>query len=130
MTDRAIEELVERQARAWERNDFATAAGDWLPDGVLTAPGAVVPFAGLEAAMAAFHRDFTDLEVTITNVFHDSTVTKVAIEWLWTVTRRADGERGATPDAIIVDLQDGKIRSWREYFDLSGSVEAPAAPRG
>jgi uncharacterized protein (TIGR02246 family) len=127
MSDPAILDLVERQAHAWERNDFAVAAADWMPDGVLTAPGAIVPFAALEAAMTAFHRDFTGLEVTITNIFHDDARTKVAIEWTWTVSRRADGRRSATPDAIIVDLDGGRIRSWREYFDLSGSVEAPAA---
>ena len=32
------------------------------------------------------------------------------------------------PDAIIVDLVDGKIASWREYFDLGSSVEAPGQP--
>ena len=48
---------------------------------------------------------------------------KVAVEWTWEVSRRADGARSTTFDAIIVDLVDGKIKSWREYFDLSTSVE-------
>ena len=32
---REILDLVDRQARAWERNDFSLGATDWLPDGEL-----------------------------------------------------------------------------------------------
>jgi hypothetical protein len=39
----AVQRMVERQARAWERNDFDLAAADWLPDGVLVAPGGPSP---------------------------------------------------------------------------------------
>jgi len=119
-----ILDLVDRQARAWEQNNFALAAGDWLPDGELLAPGARVPYADLEREVTEFHRSYTDLVVTVLNVFSTSDHSKVAIEWDWEVTRRRDGVRGLTHDAIIVDLVDGKIASWREYFDLGGSVEA------
>ena len=121
-----ILDLVERQARAWERNDFSLGAADWLPDGELIAPGARVPASDLAREMAEFHHGFTDLVVTVLNVFCTADRSKVAIEWDWEVTRRSDGVRGLTHDAIIVDLVDGKIASWREYFDLGGSVEAPA----
>lgn len=116
--------LVNRQARAWERNDFDLAAGDWLPYGVLIAPAGEFPATTLRAVMNEFHASFTDLQVEITNIFASPDGAKVAIEWLWSVTRRSDGARGTTADAIIVDLVDDKILSWREYFDLSGSVEA------
>jgi ketosteroid isomerase-like protein len=75
--------------------------------------------------MADFHADFCDLEVTIKNVFTASDGRQVAIEWDWAVTRKRDGERSVTHDAIIVSLVDGKISSWREYFDRLGAVEAP-----
>ena len=122
-----ILDLVDRQARAWERNDFALAAPDWLPEGELTAPGARVPAADLAREVTEFHRNFTDLKVTVLNVFCTADRAQVAVEWDWEVTRRSDGVRGLTHDAIIVDLVDGKIASWREYFDLGGSVEAPSA---
>jgi limonene-1,2-epoxide hydrolase len=61
--------------------------------------------------------------VTIKNIFATQDGSRLALEWDWTVTRRADGTRGTTPDAIIAELIDGKIKSWREYFDLSASVE-------
>src|SRR5215203_713042 len=120
----AIRSLVDRQARAWERNDFDLAAPDWLPDGVMTSPGGEFPADVLRATMANFHRSYGDLKVTITNVFASPDGSKVAIEWLWDVMRKSDGARSLTADAIIVDLRDGKIVSWREYFDLSTSVEA------
>jgi uncharacterized protein (TIGR02246 family) len=122
----AIQALVERQARSWERNDFDLAAGDWLPDGVLTSPGGEFPAPILRATMNNFHDLYTDLVVDVTNVFASPDGSKVAIEWTWSVTRKRDGARSVTLDAIIADLVDGKIRSWREYFDLSTSVEAEA----
>jgi len=129
MNSNVIRALVERQARAWERNDFDLAEPDWRPDGVLTAPGARVPASALRQTMDDFHQDFTDLAVTIKNVFAAADGSQVAIEWDWTATRRADGARNTTEDAIIVDLVDGKIQSWREYFDLSTSVEASGVER-
>lgn len=118
-----IRAIVERQARAWELNDFDLAAGDWLADGMLTSPGGEFPAPILRATMNNFHEAYTDLSVTITNVFASPDGSKVAIEWLWNVARKSDGARSLTPDAIIVDLVNGKIASWREYFDLSTSVE-------
>lgn len=115
--------LVERQARSWEQNDFALAAADWLPGGVLVSPAGQWRADELPGEMAKFHRDYTDLVVSIKNIFATADGSKLAVEWDWTVTRKRDGARGTTPDAIIADLVNGKIRSWREYFDLSGSVE-------
>ena len=49
---------------------------------------------------------------------------KLAIEWDWGITRKKDGKRGVSHDAIIVDLVGGKIASWREYYDPAASGEA------
>jgi limonene-1,2-epoxide hydrolase len=115
--------LVERQAKSWEENKFALAANDWLSDGVLVSPAGKWFAHQLEDEMAKFHREYKDLVVTIKNVFATGDGSRLAVEWDWTVTRRSDGLRGTTPDAIIAELVDGKIKSWREYFDLSSSVE-------
>jgi ketosteroid isomerase-like protein len=125
-TSRAIIDLVERQARSWELGDWELGAGDWLPDGELVSPAGRVPARDLERELAEFHASYRDLRVEVRNVFSTPDGAKVAIEWDWEVTRRRDGVRGLTHDAIIVDLVDGKIASWREYFDLGGSVEAPS----
>ncbi len=116
-------QLVERQARAWEKEDFTPAASDWLPTAVLTSPEGNTPAAGMQASMKDYFKDFSDLHVTIKNVFASPDGNKLAIEWDWAVTRKKDGKRGTSHDAIIVDLVGDKIASWREYYDPASSVE-------
>lgn len=119
----AARQLVERQARAWEKQDFTLAASDWLPTGILISPEGNTPVAEMPASMKDYFKDFADLQVTIKNVFASPDGKKVAIEWDWAVTRKKDGKRGTSHDAIIVDLVGGKIASWREYYDPASSVE-------
>lgn len=127
MTDACAPEiraLVERQARAWETGALAALLADWDERGVLTAPGVTVPYPELARVFREFHAGFHELAVTIRTVFHDAGRRRVAIEWDWSVTRRADGARSTTPDAILADLaDDGRILSWREYFDTADAVE-------
>ena len=120
----AARQLVERQATAWERQDFTLAASDWLPTAVLTSPEGNTPAPQMAASMKDYFKDFSDLHVTIKNVFASPDGKKLAIEWDWAITRRKDGKRGVSHDAIIVGLQGGKIASWREYYDPAASGEA------
>ena len=115
--------LVERQARSWEESNFELAADDWHREGVLVSPAGEWKADELATEMEKFAKDYQDLTVTIKNIFATADGTKLAVEWDWTVTRRSDGLRGTTADSIIADLAGGKILSWREYFDLSSSVE-------
>lgn len=120
----AIHALVERQVQAWEKHDFSIAADDWLPDGELTSPGGHAKVKDMQAVITDYFKSFRDLQVVVKSVFLSADGTKAAIEWDWDVTRRRDGVGGVTHDGIIVDLVGGKIKSWREYFDFSGSVDA------
>jgi ketosteroid isomerase-like protein len=115
--------MIERQARAWIEADFALAAPDWHPEGVLVAPGHLVAAADLGEEIERLHRDYRDLAITVVAAF-ESPGGWVGIEWLWDITRRADGAASRTHDAIIVERRDGLIVGWREYFDTHGSVEA------
>ncbi len=117
-------QLVERQARAWEKQDFNLAASDWLPTAVLTSPEGNTPAPQMATSMRDYFKDFTGLKVTIKNVFTSADGKKLAIEWDWAITRKRDGKRGVSHDAIMVDLKDGKIASWREYYDPAASGEA------
>ena len=119
----SVRQLVERQARAWEKEDFTLAASDWLPTAVLISPEGNTPAGEMPASMKDYFKDFSDLHVNIKNVFASPDGRKVAIEWDWAVTRKKDGKRGTSHDAIIVDLVAGKIASWREYYDPASSVE-------
>jgi ketosteroid isomerase-like protein len=117
-------QLVERQARAWENQDFSLAASDWLPTAAFMSPEGNTPAAQMPASMKDYFKDFSDLHVTIKNVFASPDGKKLAIEWDWAITRKKDGKRGVSHDAIIVDLLGGKIASWREYYDPAASGEA------
>lgn len=117
--------LVRRQISMWENNrDDVGAGDDWCDDGELTAPRGVRVLAGdIAEAIRGWHEALTDLYVELTALFASPDGNWLAIEWSWHATRRRDLERSITPDAIIVELRDGKIASWREYFDTFGSVE-------
>jgi ketosteroid isomerase-like protein len=121
-------ELVELHARAFERTDWAAVERYWHPDAELISPGGRWPVAAMETISRDLADHYADVEITVTNVFASADGTQIAIEWTYAATRRADGARSSTPDAIIVTLRDGLIVSWREYFDLSTSVEAGQAP--
>jgi ketosteroid isomerase-like protein len=117
-------QLVDRQARCWEKQDFILAAADWLPTAVMISPEGHTPASQMPNSMKDYFKDFSNLKVTVENVFTSTDGKKLAIEWDWAVTRKRDGKRGTSHDAIIVDLTDGKIASWREYYDPASSVEA------
>lgn len=124
----AVLAMIERQARAWITGDFAPAAPDWHPQGELLAPGARVPLAQMAETIRAFHEDCRDLSITVTTAFAAPGGALVGLEWSWEVTRRSDGARSTTPDGIVVGMEGGLIRSWREYFDTAGTVEARRPP--
>jgi ketosteroid isomerase-like protein len=108
--------LVKRQVQAWERHDFAIAADDWLPNGELFFPGGHVVKKDVQSAILGYFKNFTDLKVTINEMFLSNDGTRLAIQWDWTVTRKRDRKRTTTHDAILVRLVGGKIASWNEYF--------------
>lgn len=117
-------QLVERQARAWETHNFALAKPDWLPAAVLTSPDGPTPAPAIGKAMDDYFKDFTDLKVVIKNLIVSPDGNKLALEWDWSIVRKRDGYHGISHDAILVDLKNGKIASWREYFDPAASGEA------
>lgn len=120
----AFKALVDRQVRAWMTSDFAIAADDWAADGELRSPGGSAKKSELQASIKDYFAHFKDLSVVVHQVFLSADGKSGAIEWDWNVTRIRDGVRGLTHDAIIVDLENGKIKSWREYFDLGNSVDS------
>ena len=119
-----IRQLIARQAQAWEKQDFSIAAGDWLPTAQLVSPGGQMTTSQLPDAIRDYFKHFRDMHVTVKDVFTSADERRVAIEWDWDVTRKRDGVRQVSHDAIIVELRGDKIASWREYFDLGNSIDA------
>jgi ketosteroid isomerase-like protein len=111
-----IRALVNRQVQAWETRDFAVAADDWLPNGQLFSPGGHVVKKDMQRAILDYFKNFTDLKVTVNEMFLSEDRTKLAIQWDWTITRKRDRKRATTHDAILVHLVRGKIATWNEYF--------------
>jgi len=111
-----VRALVNRQVQAWEKRDFAIAADDWLPSGELFSPGDHVVKEDMQKAILDYFKNFTDLKVTINEIFFSEDRTRLAIQWDWTVTRKRDRKRATTHDAILVHLIGEKIATWNEYF--------------
>ncbi len=40
-----------------------------------------------------------------------------AVEWTWSETNKKTGKQSQAEDAIIFELEKGKIKYWREYID-------------
>ena len=108
--------LVNRQVKAWEKRDFAIAADDWLPNGKLFSSGGRVLEKDMQQAILDYFKNFTDLKVTVNEMFLSEDGTRLAIQWDWSVTRKRDRKRATTRDAILVHLVGGKIATWTEYF--------------
>jgi ketosteroid isomerase-like protein len=111
-----VSALVNRQAQAWKKRDFAIAADDWLPNAELISPRCHVVKKDIQGAIRTYFENFTDLEVTVNEMFLSEDGTRLAIQWDWTVTRKRDRKRATTHDAILVHLVGGKIAIWNEYF--------------
>jgi uncharacterized protein (TIGR02246 family) len=116
----AIRALVERQARAWEAEDYPAMTADFAPDGLFISPGGrwQGPDAIREAA-EGFFKVSGDVRVEITRIFFDG-VRQGGAEWTWQETRKSDGKVLQAEDAIIFELNAaGQIIYWREYFDTA-----------
>jgi uncharacterized protein (TIGR02246 family) len=120
----AFQALVDRQMLSWKKADFSIAAGDWAADGELVSPGAHLKKNQIQGVMTDYFKHFKDLHVTLKRIILSSDGKSAAIEWEWNVVRIRDGAAAHSPDCIVVDLADNKIKLWREYFDLGDSVEA------
>ena len=111
-----VRALVNRQVQAWEKHDFVIAADDWLPNGELFSPGGHVIKNDMQSAILDYFKYFTDLKITVNEMFLSKDGSRLAIQWDWSVTRKRGRKRTTTHDAILVHLVGGKIASWNEYF--------------
>ncbi len=118
LTQESLRAILARQMQAWQKQDFSIAAGDWLPDGKLLSPGGEVKVSEMQSVITDYARHFGNLHVTIDRAILSQDGKTATIVWDWDVTRMRDGKRGVTHDAIIVDFEGSKIKTWHEYFDL------------
>ena len=120
----SVRSIVNRELHAWVSRDFSVAASDWLPSAELISPGGHVKAGDIQPVITDYFKHFRDLHVTVKRVFVSADGRNAAIEWDWEVTRIRDGKHGITHDAILVELEGSKIKTWSEFFDLGNSVDA------
>ena len=107
--------LIARQADAWQRADINAIVADFAKDGLFVSPGGrwQGPKAIAEAACQVF-AVCSKVEIEIKRLLLDGN--QGAVEWIWHETRRDNDQTYTMEDAIIFELQEGKITYWREYF--------------
>lgn len=116
LVDSKIQQLVERQAKAWETADSKQIIADFVDDCLFAVPG--FQFRGkqeVKQAADSYFAEFTDTKVTIKRIIAKGN--EGAIEWSWSEKNKKTGEKSQAEDAIIFELEGDQIKYWREYID-------------
>ncbi|MEQ8462990.1 MAG: nuclear transport factor 2 family protein [Coleofasciculus sp. E1-EBD-02] len=116
-----ISELIQRQAQAWETADSDKLIADFAEDSVFIVPGS--RFRGkqqIKAAAEDYFAQVTETKITVNTIILQGN--KGAVEWIWRQRNKETGELSKVEDAIIFELDQGKITYWREYMDNKSKV--------
>ncbi len=112
----AIYSLIEQAKDAWMARDADALAQLFLQDGALIVPGQHWKGqAKIREEIAKFSQQYTDVSITIQQILIDGN--RAAVEWHYEDTEKSTGQRSQVDDAIIIEVKDGRISYWREYFD-------------
>lgn len=128
-TSASIQQLVERQARAWENGDAEAIVNDFAEGATFVVPGAT--FRGrqeIKAAAEDYFANFTSTQVTIKRIIASGN--EGAVEWSWSDEDKKTGQKNTADDAIIFELENGKIAYWREYIETTNGEEEWSCPNG
>jgi len=116
----ANDALVRAFLVAWERRDTEHIVDCFSDDGVYHSVP-LAPIAG-KAAIRAFVEHFVDVPPGRLEIHHQVATDHVVLnERTDTFTR--NGREVVLPICGVFEIEDGRIRAWREYFDL-GPVRA------
>ncbi len=113
-----IRALVELAKNAWIDRDADALAQLFTPDAQIIVPGQRWQGqAKIRTEVAKFARLYTDVQITIHRTIVDGN--QAAVEWHYEDTETATGKRSQADDAIVIEVNNGRISYWREYFDTS-----------
>ena len=115
-TKEEITQMVRRQARAWEEQNVMAIADDFAEDAIFIAAG--FRFEGkqrIQQAARDYFNQFHNTSVEIERIIIDGN--EGAVQWDWSDRNRQSGQEGFAEDAIIFELENGKIVYWREYIE-------------
>lgn len=122
--------LIIQAKDAWVARDAAALTQLFTANGQLIVPGQRWQGqAQIQAEVAKFARAYTDVSITIYRIIIDldgddcveGRCQRAAVEWHYQDTEIATGKRSRSDDAIAIEVQNGRISYWREYFDPSGN---------
>jgi len=113
----AAESLVREFCDAWAKLDPDLITGYFAQDGVyhnMPLPP-LNGHAAIKEFLVGFLANLTTAEFTIHHLVSDGTVV---------FTERTDaftlaGKHGAFPVCGVFEIRDGKIKAWRDYFDMA-----------
>ncbi|HEY9711460.1 MAG TPA: nuclear transport factor 2 family protein [Oculatellaceae cyanobacterium] len=114
--DPKIKQIVERQIHAWETADSDKLIADFAEDSWFIVPGST--FRGkqqIKEVAKKYFSEFTDTKVTVKRIIVNGN--EGTIEWSWSDKNKTTGEESQAEDAIVFELEEGKIKYWREYID-------------
>jgi len=118
--DPKIKQLVERQASAWETADSDKIIADFADNSLFVVPGSQCRGKEeIKAAAESYFAEFADTKVTIKRIIVNGD--QAAVEWTWSEKNKETGKTSQAEDAIIFELEEGKIKYWREYIDKESS---------
>jgi limonene-1,2-epoxide hydrolase len=116
------ESIIRRFIAAWSRLDAKELAGYFTDDGVYhnIPAGPVAGRANVEALIRGFIASWTATEWEIRTLVSAGDVV---------VAERVDRTRAGAkavdlPCVGVFEMQDGKIRAWRDYFDMGTYLRA------
>lgn len=112
----SAQEIIVRQAQAWEDQDAQSIADDFAENAIFIAAG--FKFVGKKQIIKAaqdYFQQFHHTSVEIKRTIIDGD--RGAVEWDWRDQNRQTGKSGWAEDAIVFELANGKIIYWREYIE-------------
>jgi uncharacterized protein (TIGR02246 family) len=115
-TRQNVRALIEQARNAWVARDPDAVAQLFTSDGELIVPGQ--RWQGqtkIRQEVSKFAEQFIDVSITIRRVVVDGN--QAAVEWHYEDTEKRTGKRNKADDAIVLEVKDGRIVYWREYFD-------------
>jgi uncharacterized protein (TIGR02246 family) len=109
--------LFEKRRDAWLREDLDAYLALFADDLVLQTPMGE-PLRGLAAYAELVRRSYEHVR-PVAFEFHEIAVhgSRVLAEWTITIGVRATGRQIPYRGMSICEVEDGRIRSWREYYD-------------
>lgn len=114
--DQRIQQIVERQAKAWETADSDKIIADFAEESLFIVPGFTCRGKQqIKESAETYFAKFTDTKITIKRIIVNGN--EGAVEWSWSEKNRKTGEESQAEDAIVFELEGGKIKYWREYID-------------